>query len=301
MATENTKDDAHNEEKVDDLTSDKADPTRLVDLLVSDTGAAHTHSESKLDVVHEHDDHCHDDGPQELVLSHMISAFDLEMSRQTWITLDKHVVGASENHEVDDKNQVPDAEDDASDRIISLGYVDGLLDATPLFIWLLRSRTSELTEPVDQDTSDEVGLVELCHRISEKAWSINVDRVHWIVEEEKEASESHGTSLFKRQLSLQGFWNAAADLRDVHAHDNQADNSEDRAEDHLVLRELRVHVGDVEVDRGRGERIKLGAWHDHDGHVIHFVIDIGDNSNREVCAKLRSALTFEFVGGKAVE
>ena len=202
MATENTKDDAHNEEKVDDLTSDKADPTRLVDLLVSETGAAHTHSESKLDVVHEHDDHCHDDGPQELVLSHVIGAFDLEMSRQTWITLDKHVVGASKNHEVDDKNQVPDAEDDASDRIISLGYVDGLLDATPLFIWLLRSRTSELTEPVDQDTSDEVGLVELCHRISEKAWSVNVDRVHWIVEEEKETSESHGAPLFKRQLSL---------------------------------------------------------------------------------------------------
>ena len=104
MATEHTKDDAKDEEKVDDLPSDEADSARLVDFLVAQTGASHTHSESKLDVVDNHDDECHNDGPKVLVSSHLISALVGEATCNTRITLHIDVVSAAKHHKVDDED-----------------------------------------------------------------------------------------------------------------------------------------------------------------------------------------------------
>lgn len=72
--------------------------------------------------------------------------------------------------------------------------------------------------------------------------------VDWIVEQEQDEGHRQCASLLETQLVLQIYWHSAQYLGGVKAHNEQASQCENGAKKDLIGREVRVDVGDVEVD-----------------------------------------------------
>lgn len=111
-------------------------------------------------------------------------------------------------------------------------------------------------------------------------------RVQGIVEQEKQEDQGKSASLLETELPLQLGVHPAEHLSAVEAQDEETCDREEGSEAELKGGILGVNPRHVEVDRcvvEFGEHIR--RFH-LDGHVIHFVVNLGNEADGEVGAQL---------------
>ena len=175
---------AEDEEEVDYLAGKEADFPRSDKLFIAHPQAADTHGKEVLDVVEDQEKNCDDYRSEEVVRSLWLT-FQIEASRQTWITLYVDVVVAIKHHEIGHQNEEEDEQVDLGALVDSLASEDCPLDAAPVSWYTSRSEGCEFTQPVNQETSDKDSSGKFSEGVCHETGRVNVHRVEGIVEAEQ--------------------------------------------------------------------------------------------------------------------
>ena len=271
---------------MNDLTNDKADLASLASIFgAEEASATKEHRDDVLEIVEGQENDCDQHWDNQDIIGCVVA--DGEATDEGRVTLNIEVVEAVEHHEGSDQCKEKHDKVANGTRWDTLAIEYHLLDTAEVLRLVSRSlETGQLPQPVNHQSGHEESACKFGRCETHETGRVDVNGVPGVIEEEKECDKWQRSLLLVSQLSLEVGRDSAAKLGAIGAEDQHRKTGEKGAAVQLVQSELRIDIRDMKVDWDVIHGGEVLVWKHLHSHIIHFVIDLLNETDREVSADL---------------